>query len=289
MSWMTIGDVGIARVLESNGPFMSIYDFFPDATPEALAPHRHWLDQGAVDPVTDKLLMPIQSYVVRTPRSTVLVDSCVGNHKSVGWFPDWDKMESHSWADNLAGLDLRPEDIDIVLCTHLHVDHSGWNTRLVDGRWVPNFPNARYVLSRRECENAERMWTKYQDPVWVENVEPIIAAGQAVLVDDDHEVDEFVRLEPTPGHTPGHCAVHVAHRGEDAVVTGDLIHSPIQCHFPQWNFKFDFDKAQAATTRRAFLERYSDCATRVLTAHFPLPSTGHVRRAGDAFHFHYDD
>jgi len=283
MNCMTIGDIAIARVLESDGPFMSVYDFFPDATPEALAPHRQWLDQG-----TDMLLMPIQSYLVRTPRSTVLIDSCVGNHKSVAWFPAWHQTTHTTWQRNLSALDVRPEAVDYVLCTHLHVDHSGWNTQLVDGRWVPTFPNARYVLSRRECAHAELMWQKHQDPVWVENVEPLLVAGQAVLVDDDHELDEFVHLEPTPGHTPGHCAVHLAHRGADAVITGDLIHSPIQCHYPQWNFRYDADKVQAASTRRAFLERYGETATRVLTAHFPLPSTGLIRRAGAAWHFDYD-
>ncbi|MEX2480277.1 MAG: MBL fold metallo-hydrolase [Gammaproteobacteria bacterium] len=289
MTWMTIGAVGIARVLESNGPFMRIYDFFPDANPEALAPHRHWLDHSALDPATDMMIMPIQSYVVRTPRSTILVDSCVGNHKSVGWFPAWDQRSDDTWQRNLAALDLRPEDIDYVLCTHLHVDHSGWNTQLIDGRWVPTFPNARYVLSRRECAHAERMWTEHQDPVWRENVEPLLSAGQAVLVDDDHQLDDCVHLEPTPGHTPGHCAVHITHGNADAIVTGDLIHSPIQCHFPHWNFKFDTDKIQAAATRSAFLERYGDSPTHVLTAHFPLPSTGYIRRQGAAWHFHYGD
>jgi len=288
MNWMTIGDIGVARVLESNGPFMRIYDFFPDATPEALAPHRHWLDQGALDPVTDMLLMPIQSYLVRTPSALVLVDSCVGNHKSVQWYPAWDQRTDSTWQDNLAALGVRTTDIDFVLCTHLHVDHSGWNTQRIDGRWVPTFPNARYVLSRRECASAEANYAKYQDPVWKENVEPLLEAGQAVLVDDDHELDAWVKLLPTPGHTPGHCAVHLADRGAAAVITGDLIHSPIQCHFPHWNFKFDADKAQAAATRSAFLERFGDSDTRVLTAHFPLPSTGHIRRAGPAWHFHYD-
>lgn len=289
MSWMNVGDVQIARVLESNGPFQTIYEFFPDATAEALEPHLHWLHQGALCPETDKLILPIQSYVVRTPQSTVLVDSCVGNHKSVGWFPEWDQRTDDTWERNLQSVAVRPEEIDVVLCTHLHVDHSGWNTRLLDGRWVPTFPNARYVLSRRECDSAEQRWTKYKDPVWEQNVLPIIEAGQADLVNDDHEIDRYVHLEPTPGHTPGHCAVRILGGQSDAVVTGDLIHSPIQCHFPHWNFRHDADKAQAATTRQAFLERYSDCATRVFTAHFPLPSIGHVKREGDGFHFHYID
>ncbi|MBX9606795.1 MAG: MBL fold metallo-hydrolase [Gammaproteobacteria bacterium] len=287
MTWMKLGEVEIGRIIESNGPFMSVYDFFPDATPELLAPHRHWLDQGALDPRTDELIMPIQSYVVRTPRHVVLVDSCVGNHKSVKWYPAWDQMNGTSYLAGLATLGLRPEDIDVVLCSHLHVDHSGWNTRWQDGRWHPTFPNARYILSKKEVEGAEYLHTKYGDPTYAENVLPVIEAGQAVLVADDHQVDDHVWLEPTPGHTRGHCAIRVDGRGGDAVITGDLIHSPVQCQFPHWNFRHDFDKAQAAATRRGFLERYCECATQVLTAHFPLPSAGHLRRAGDAFRFEY--
>ncbi len=289
MKWMKVGNIEVGRVVESNGPFMSVYDFFPDATAELLAPHRHWLEPNAISSNGDMLMMPIQSYVVRTPRQIVLVDSCVGNHKSVKWFPAWDQKTDGEYLSGLAALGLAPEQIDVVLCTHLHVDHSGWNTHLVDGRWVPTFPNARYVLSRTECEHAERLSREYGDPTYVENVQPIVEAGQAILVDDDHKLDEFVRLEPTPGHTPGHCAVHLSSRGEDAVVTGDLIHSPVQCRFPQWNFKFDANKEFAGKTRRDFLSRYADIDTRVLTSHFPLPSAGHIRSVDDVFHFDYQN
>lgn len=287
MRWMKLGQVEIGRVVESNGPFMSVYEFFPDATPEQLAPHRHWLDQGALDPRTDKLVMPIQSYVIRTPQNVVLVDSCVGNHKSVKWFPAWDQMNGTSYFEGLASLGLRPEQVDVVLCTHLHVDHSGWNTQWLDGRWRPTFPNARYILSKNEVEGAEYLHRKYGDPTYAENVLPVLEAGQAELVADDHRIDDYVWLEATPGHTRGHCAVRVDGRGGDAVITGDLIHSPIQCCFPHWNFRHDFDKPLAAATRRGFLERYSDCATQVLTAHFPLPSAGRVRGDGAAFRFEY--
>ena len=108
-----------------------------------------------------------------------------------------------------------------------------------------------------------------------------------MLVDDDQQIDDYVWLEPTPGHTHGHCAMRVDGRGADAVITGDLIHSPIQCHYPHWNFRYDANKPLAAHTRRSFLERYSDCATQVLTAHFPLPSAGSVKREGDAFRCDY--
>ncbi len=288
MSWLSIGNAEIGRVVESVGPFQSIYDFFPDATPELLAPHLSWLEPDALEPGTDKLVFPIQSYVVRTPRYTLLVDSCVGNHKTVKWFDEWHNKTDNNYLAGLAKLGLRPEDIDYVMCTHLHVDHSGWNTRLVDGKWVPTFPNARYVLSRTEVAAAEAMYNKFKDPVYLENVQPILEAGQADLVDDDHELDECISLEPTPGHTLGHCAVRVNSREKKGIITGDLIHSPIQCHFPHWNFQFDADAERAGKTRQAFLARYSDCDTKVMTAHFPLPSAGYIRSQGDAYHFHYE-
>ena len=287
MRWSKLGQVAIGRIVESNGPFMRIYDFFPDSTPELLAPHRHWLEPQALEPGTDMLLMPIQSYVVRTPRATVLVDSCVGNHKSVKWFPAWDNMTGDGFERGLTALGLGVDDIDFVLCTHLHVDHSGWNTRWSDGRWRPTFPRARYVLSRTEVAAAEKLHRERGDPTYAENVLPVIEAGQAELVADDYQIDDHVWLEPTPGHTPGHCAVRIDGRGVNAVVTGDLIHSPVQCSFPHWNFRYDTNKALAADTRQRFLERYSDCATQVMTAHFPLPSAGRITSTAGAFRFNY--
>jgi glyoxylase-like metal-dependent hydrolase (beta-lactamase superfamily II) len=233
------------------------------------------------------LNMPIQSYIVKTPTHNILIDSCVGNHKTVDWHPAWHNKKDTRYFDNFKKLGLHPDQIDIVLCTHLHVDHSGWNTQLIDGRWVPTFKNAKYILSQTECKNAERLSVKYGDPTFNENVLPIIEAGQATLVADDYEINDTVRLEPTPGHTPGHCAIYLSNRGHKAIVTGDRIHSPIQCQFPHWNFKFDSDKELAAKTRLDFLEKYSDCDTQVLTCHFPQPSTGHIVTHKDAFQFKY--
>ena len=289
MSWSSMGQAQIGRIVESNGPFMSIYKFFPDATPELLAPHRNWLEPNALEPNTDMLIFPIQSYVVRTPNSTVLVDSCVGNHKSVSWFPEWDKRTDNSYLEGFKSLGIHPDEIDYVLCTHLHVDHSGWNTRLVHGRWEPTFKNARYVLSEKECDAALKSYEKFKDPVYVEYVLPLLEADQVDLVRDDHNLNDYVWLEPTPGHTPGHCAVRVRSGDENAVISGDLIHSPIQCPYPEWNFEFDYKPELASETRRKFLETYSDCATRVYTAHFPLPSGGHIHSTQKAFHFVYDD
>ena len=288
MKRLKLNNIEIGRVVEYDGPFMSIYDFFPDASPDLLAPHRPWLEPNALQPGTDMMLMPIQSYVVHTPYATILVDSCVGNHKSVKWFQPWNQKNDSVFHSRLITEGTHPDEIDFVFCTHLHVDHSGWNTQMLDGRWVPTFKNAKYIFSKIECENAEKLHNEYEDPTFVENVLPIIEAGQALLVDDDYELDEFIQLESTPGHTPGHCAIRIRDGRHNAVISGDLIHSPIQCQFPHWNFKFDANKKLAAETRLDFLQRHSQAGTQVLTAHFPLPSAGQIKTAGDAFQFEYN-
>ncbi|MEM7542420.1 MAG: MBL fold metallo-hydrolase [Pseudomonadota bacterium] len=289
MSWTRIGDVEIARVLESNGPFMSVYKFFPDATEEGIASHRDWLYPNVLTADTNELIMPIQSFVLRTEHHTVLVDACVGNHKSVEWFKPWHQKTDAAFKTGLSEIGVSVADIDFVFCTHLHVDHSGWNTELKDGRWVPTFPNAKYVLSKDEVNYMEMMHTEHGDPTYAENIAPLIEAKQVELVDNDYNVDDQVWIEPTPGHTPGHMAIRIDSNSKRGVITGDLIHSPLQCHHPEWNFKFDSNKKQAAQTRRAFLERYCDCDAQVLTSHFPLPSTGRLESTNSAFVFVPDE
>lgn len=137
MAWMKLAQVEIGRAIESNGPFMSIADFFPDATREILAPDRHWLEPAAVEPGSNSLVMSIQSYIICTPQHVVLADSCVGNYKSVKWFPTWDQMRGNTYLPALATLGLQPQDIDVVLCSDLHVDHRGWTTQWLDGRRRP--------------------------------------------------------------------------------------------------------------------------------------------------------
>ena len=178
---------------------------------------------------------------------------------------------------------MQPREIDFVFCTHLHADHCGWNTQLVDGRWVPTFPNAKYILSRREVAHYEAQ----PNDAYRESVLPVIEAGQAVLVEMDHALDDEVWLEPTPGHTPGHVAVHLASEGREAVMCGDLMHSPVQCRHPEWRFMSDWDPAMARAMRRAFLEANCETDRLVLTAHFPSPSVGHVVEKGAAFDFRY--
>ncbi|MBI4694934.1 MAG: MBL fold metallo-hydrolase [Gammaproteobacteria bacterium] len=287
MTWFRIGDIEIARIVESEAPFLEPHKLFREATPEALAPHLSWLQPRALCSRTGRLILPIQSYVMRTRRHLVLIDSCVGNDKTVEWFPAWHKKTDDVYLRGLRDHGIRPEEIDFVLCTHLHVDHSGWNTQMRDGRWVPTFPNARHLFAKPEFEYAERQAREGKDPTFDENVAPVMDAGLGVIVDIDHRIDDEIWLDATPGHTPGHSAIHVESRGAEGVVTGDLIHSPLQCLHPEWAFRFDDNPELARLTRRCFLERYADTATAILATHFPSPSVGHVRSDARAFHYEF--
>jgi glyoxylase-like metal-dependent hydrolase (beta-lactamase superfamily II) len=172
-----LGDLTIARALEMIMPFER-QAFFPETTPAEWAPYESWLKPKAIDPETGALLFPIQSYVVRTPRHTILIDTCVGNHKERPTRPPWHQKTDDTYRRALAGLGLAPEAIDYVLCTHLHSDHVGWNTRLESRRWVPTFPNARYVFTKKELEAWERGHPKFTRHPLEDSVLPVIAAGQ---------------------------------------------------------------------------------------------------------------
>lgn len=289
MNHRALGDMTISRVLEMNTPDFDPYSFFPETTPEDWEPHLHWLKPRVMDPVSGNLYFPMQSYVIRTKHHTILVDSCVGNDKDRPHRPSWNHKTDTTYIDALAAHDLAPEDIDYVMCTHLHPDHVGWNTKLLDGRWVPTFPNAEYVFSRKEFEYWKDFSASKPLDHIIDSVLPIEAAGRAKLVASDHAIDDSIWLEPTPGHTPDHFAIRLSSGGDEAVMTGDLMHSPIQCHHPEWAARPDFDVEQARTTRRAFLERYCESGVLVCTAHFPLPSAGWIVPDGNAFRFEYEE
>jgi glyoxylase-like metal-dependent hydrolase (beta-lactamase superfamily II) len=286
-----LGDIEVFRIVEREEPAFAVSWLLPDATPEALAPYRHWLEPKALDPATGLLILPIQSYVVRTRRHNILIDGCLGEDKTCRWHLPWHRLRNLSFLGDLAALGLAPEDIDYVMCTHLHGDHVGWNTRLIDGRWVPTFPNARYVISRRELEH----WQAYNRTASAEAYEecidesvlPVVEAGQALLVNEDHAIDDEVWLEPQPGHTPGHFGVRLRSNGAEAVMIGDLVHSPVQCAEPDWRGGSDDDPVLARQVRRRFLDAHAETDRLVLTAHFPSPSAGYIRRHGKAFRFDY--
>ena len=277
----SVGDMTIDRIVELDAPFLPALAMLPALTPERLDENRSWLRPHSLD-ADDVFRLCYQSYVVRTPHHTILVDSCLGNDKQRPR-PEWHMKSDDTYMRALGAAGLTVGDIDFVMCTHLHLDHVGWNTRLVDGEWVPTFPNARYVFSRREHAATEAANARTADAAYEDSVLPIVRAGRADLVDDDFQLGDHVRILSTPGHTEGHVSLCFGSRRDEVVMTGDLIHVPLQTRHPELSFAFDKDPALAAITRGAFLERYCDTPTLCCTAHFPSPSVGRIRRWGEGY------
>jgi len=278
-----LGDVEIHRIVEHDIPVYAPTDMFDEATPEALQPYLDWLVPRAICPDSGCLVMPVLSYLVRTRHHNILMDTCCGHEKTYAEPRAWHQPSNAAWLQRLHATGITPEQIDYVFCTHLHSDHVGWNTRLIDGRWVPTFPNATYVFARDEVnvtEAEERL-------IYSENVLPIIEAKQALLVDTDYALDDQVWLEPTIGHTAGHVAIHFKSGPDRAVMCGDLIHSPLQLAEPDWSCNSDFDLELSVATRRAFLDKYCDTESLVMTAHFPLPSVGRIIAGRFLYDFEY--
>ncbi|MCK1710635.1 MULTISPECIES: MBL fold metallo-hydrolase [unclassified Bradyrhizobium] len=279
----TVGDLTIHRVIEQKTTFLPALEMLPGLAPEVLTENRAWMRQAKALDEQDTLILCFQSYVIRTPHHTILVDSCIGNDKPRPQRPKWNMKTDDAYMRGLAAAGISVDDIDFVMCTHLHVDHVGWNTRLQNDRWVPTFPNARYVFAKSEFDYWTEQNAKAQVAPFVDSVLPVVEAKRHELVGNDHQIGDHVRILPTPGHTPGHVAFTFGRGKDDAVFSGDLMHSPIQTLYPEMSVKFDVDQAQAATTRRSFLERYCDTDTLCCTAHFPSPSVGKIRRKGSGF------
>jgi len=285
----TVGDITIHRIVEQEHGFTPLFEFLPTLSKERFEENRSWMEQGAYDAKTGNVVLCFQSYVVKTPHHNILVDTCIGNNKSFSHRPAWHNKSDGNWMAALKAAGLGVEDIDFVMCTHLHGDHVGWNTRLENGRWVPTFPKARYLFSNKEYD----YWSSGAagsamplDPM-TESVLPVIEANKAELVTSDHELNDHIRLLPTPGHTPDHFAVCAGKGADQAVFTGDLIHSPIQARYPELVMRVDTDRDHGAATRRRFFERYCDTDTLCCTMHFPSPSVGHVKRWGNGFRLEY--
>jgi len=284
---LKLDDITIHPIIEQQGPFFDLLGFFPGLTKEMFEANRSWLTPTFVDPQGPKLVLCIQSFLIRTSHHNILVDACVGNHKPRPTRPFWNMMNSDRFEKGLAAVDLTVGDIDYVMCTHLHGDHVGWNTRLDNGRWVPTFPKARYIMSGRELAHwTQRETENPQSVPWItDSVLPIVAARREQIVTSDFAFNENMRFIPTPGHTIDHFSVHVGRPGADALITGDMIHSPLQSKYPDLGMMADYDSKQAGQTRRQVFDRFSDERTVMFASHFPAPSTGRFRRAGDGYDF----
>jgi glyoxylase-like metal-dependent hydrolase (beta-lactamase superfamily II) len=229
-----------------------------------------------------RLKMSIHSLVIQTPTRRIVVDTGLGNDKQDRNIPAWNNRQG-SFLDDLAKAGFPPDSIDTVLCTHLHVDHVGWNTRLIAGRWVPTFVNARYLFGELEYAYWRNHSTEPDKAaVFRDSVAPIVEAGKADFVAGDERICEEITLIPTPGHSPGHVSLHIRSAGEEGLLTGDVAHHPCQMAHLDWSSTADSDPRQSALTRRELFSRFANIPVLVIGGHF---DAGHIQREGDAFRF----
>lgn len=275
-----IGDIEITRIVEVDHWEDDITMLLPDATPETVLKYP-WL-QPHFATAKGKMILNFQCFVMRTAKYQIMLDTCIGADRERE-FDVFTNMQTDFLSD-LTHAGFKPEEIDFVLCTHLHFDHVGWNTHLVDGRWVPTFPNARYLFGREEFEH----WTMLRETNGYHDlnhmfdaVEPVVEAGLVDLIEPDHDICPEISLRPTPGHTPGHVSIEVTSNGERAIVTGDMMHNPIQFERPTDTGRFDMDQAQAGKTRKQFVDEIANSDCFVIGSHFAEPTGGYVVRDGD--------
>jgi glyoxylase-like metal-dependent hydrolase (beta-lactamase superfamily II) len=288
MNEITLGDVTIARVEEMHGPVgMTPGQFFPGWPEQDWLDNRDWLVPDHLDAKDDIVQVAFHTWVLRSQGRTILVDTGIGNDKTRPAVEAWDHL-SGDYLRNLAAAGVEPEDVDLVVNTHLHVDHIGWNTRLVDGRWVPTFPNATYLMSRPDFEhfnpaNNPGITGSVNENAFEDSIEPVRAAGQIQLWEGEHAIDGDLRLVSAPGHTPGASVLILTSGSDKALFAGDLMHTPLQVAHPDHHSCFCEDPATALTTRRNLLGWASDNTALVLPAHFTGRTALEVVRNGDAF------
>ena len=278
MQWK-VGQVKITKIVELETVGSTRF-ILPLASNDAIRDLPWLIPHFATE--EGRLKMSIHSLVVETPTRRIVVDTGLGNDKEGRGVPTWNNR-SGPYLETMAAAGFPVESIDTVLCTHLHVDHVGWNTRLVDGKWLPTFPNARYLFGRTEYEH----WRDHSDTedkaaVFKDSVQPIVDADRAELIASDARLAEEITLLPTPGHSPGHMSILIRSAGEQALLTGDVAHHPCQMAHLDWASTADSDPVQSTATRRALFSRFADTPTLVIGGHF---NAGYIKRDGDAFRF----
>jgi glyoxylase-like metal-dependent hydrolase (beta-lactamase superfamily II) len=270
-----IGDVEVARIVEVDAFEDNISMLLPDATPEFVQQFG-WLRPHFATP-DGRMILSFQAFVLRSRGKSVMIDTCIGADRKRE-YEVFCNLQT-TFLEDLRAAGFPPEEMSAVLCTHLHFDHVGWNTRLVGGKWVPTFPQARYLFGRREWQH----WKHLRDTGGyhnmdhlVDSIDPVMQAGLVEFIDPDFQVTDEVSLIPTPGHTPGHVSVLIRSRGEEAVITGDLMHHPIQLAVPATHGNFDMDKEQGARSRVEFVDRFANQPALIIGSHFSDPSAGHI-------------
>ena len=282
LSWK-IGDVTVTRVVEMELPipYSEKHSFLKQAKPDTLK-EMPWLYPHFVT-AEGALMLSIHALLVDAPGIKLVVDTCVGNDKARNMLRG--SALHTDFLQHIADAGFPREKVDAVVCTHLHVDHVGWNTMLQDGKWVPTFPNARYLMGKVEYEHWRDFDNDETQEIMADSVKPVLDAGLAELVDLNHRISPELRLIPTTGHTPGHVSVMIESKGETAIITGDMMHHPCQIGRPDWSPEFDSDKTASAATRKAMLKDWADKPMLVIGTHFAAPTAGHVVKDGAGYRF----
>ena len=293
MQPIQLGRMRIHKVHEMDSP-VPLLSQLPGTTGEDMQRLLTWYDQPDEvnpDPEASFMTFSVHSWVIEIDGKRILIDTCCGNHKDRA-LPEVHQLDT-DYLGNLRRAGFEPGDIDMVMCTHLHFDHVGWNTRLDNGKWVPTFPNARYVFGRRDFEyfKTDPTGEELHNAAFVDSIVPVMEAGQGDIVDENavahREIGDGVWLEPAFGHSPGCCTVNAQADGPPGIVWGDVIHHPVQLIRHDLPFAFDTDGAQACQVRKATMERLADTDTMCFPAHFRRTSAGYVKRDGDAFSYEW--
>jgi glyoxylase-like metal-dependent hydrolase (beta-lactamase superfamily II) len=287
MTEFSVGRARIVRVEETYGPTYAPIAVFPECTNAILAEHEHWLAPNHFDAATGLIKLSVHSWLLEVGGRKILIDGCCGNNKVKPGRPFWN-MLNVPYLERLAAAGARPQEIDFVMCTHLHHDHVGWNTQLSNGRWVPTFPNARYVISKPDFEYYQNLDADPKNhPVEMgtfrECVLPIIEAGRADLVTGPHRLNEHIEIVPAPGHSAGHVVFKLASGGAQAVFIGDVFHHLLQVFYPDWNFPKNSDVAQARASRRMVLADCASSGALTLPCHVGAPFAGHIEATASGF------
>lgn len=287
-----IGDVRVTRIEEQMGPGFPAKDFFPEFDADTFAAEEHWLAPSYYSSESGRLIASIHSWLVRIGKYTILIDACSGNHKPRPGMPRFDMLNTQ-YLDRLRAAGVQPEEIDFVMCTHLHVDHVGWNTVLKNDKWVPTFPNAKYVMSRTDHDHWATMAKKadmdaYQVNTYNDSVLPVVEAQKAEFVSGVHAMCGCLTLKPAPGHTPGQIRIDLASRGKRAIFPGDALHNPVQVPLWKWNSCFCEDRDLARATRQALLGDCVEQGALLMPAHFAPPHAAYVKATADRFTIEWD-
>jgi glyoxylase-like metal-dependent hydrolase (beta-lactamase superfamily II) len=282
LSWK-IGDVTITRIVEMEIPipYHPEHAFLKEATPDALS-EMTWLYPHFVTP-EGAMLLSVHALAVEAPGLKLVVDTCIGNDKARGMLRG--QALQTQFLEHMTQIGFGRDQVNAVVCTHLHVDHVGWNTMLEDGKWVPTFPKARYLIGGEEYAHWKSVDKDETQEIMADSVQPIFDAGLAQKVEMTHRVSPEIRLMPTTGHTPGHVSVVIESQGETAIITGDMVHHPAQIGRPDWASPFDSDQDASRATRKAMFKDWADKPILIIGTHFVAPTAGRIRRDGASYRF----